>query len=66
MVVNKNISILMLFDCVRVNTVLGSHSICNSEKKGGIFELMMAGADPGGRTRCARPPKIGKKYDFLA
>ena len=32
--VNKNISILMLFDCVRVNTGLGFHWICNSEKKG--------------------------------
>jgi hypothetical protein len=38
--VNKNISILMLFDCVRVNTGLGFHRICNSEKKGGICELM--------------------------
>jgi hypothetical protein len=36
--VNKNISILMLFDCMRVNTGLGSHWICNSgEKKGGRY-----------------------------
>ena len=34
---NKNISILMLFDCVRVNTGLGFHRICNSEKKGGYM-----------------------------
>jgi hypothetical protein len=32
--VNQNISILMLFDCMRVNTGLGSHWICNSEKGG--------------------------------
>ena len=32
--VNKNISILMLFDCVLVNTGLGSHCICNSGKQG--------------------------------
>jgi hypothetical protein len=32
--VNQNISILMLFDCMRVNTGLGSHWICNSEKRG--------------------------------
>ncbi len=32
--VNKNISILMLFDCVRVNTSLGFHWICNRKKKG--------------------------------
>ena len=32
--VNKNISILMLFDCVRVCTSLGFHWICNREKKG--------------------------------
>ena len=38
---NKNISILMLFDCMRVNTGLGSHWICNSEKKRVICELMM-------------------------
>jgi hypothetical protein len=33
----------MLFDCVRVNTGLGFHWICNSEKKrgGGICKLMM-------------------------
>jgi len=35
--VNKNISILMLFDCVRVNTGLGFHWICNSEKRGGVY-----------------------------
>jgi hypothetical protein len=39
--VNKNISILMLFDCVRVNTGLGFHWICNRGIKGGICELMM-------------------------
>ena len=38
--VNKNISILMLFDCVRANISLGFHWICNSEKMGGICELM--------------------------
>jgi len=43
--VNKNISILMLFDCVRVNTGLGFHWICNSEKGGGICELMMVSID---------------------
>jgi hypothetical protein len=32
--VNKNISILMLFDCVLVNTGLGFHWICNSGKQG--------------------------------
>ena len=31
--VNKNISIFMLFDCVRVNTGLGFHWIWNSEIK---------------------------------
>ena len=31
---NKNISILMLFDCVLVNTGLGFHWICNSGKQG--------------------------------
>ena len=35
--VNKNISIFMLFDCMRVNTGLGSHWICNSEKKEGYM-----------------------------
>jgi len=35
--VNKNISILNLFDCVRVNTGLGFHWICNSEKKRGVY-----------------------------
>ena len=35
--VNKNISILMLYDCVRVNTGLGSHWICNNEKRGGGY-----------------------------
>jgi len=35
--VNKNISILNLFDCVRVKTGLGFHWICNSEKKGGYM-----------------------------
>jgi hypothetical protein len=35
--VNKNISILMLFDCVRVNIGLGFHWICNSEKEGGVY-----------------------------
>jgi hypothetical protein len=34
---NKNISILMLFDCVRVNTGLGFHWICNRERKGGGY-----------------------------
>jgi len=44
--VNKNISILNLFDCVRVNTGLGFHWICNSEqKRGGICELMMVSMD---------------------
>jgi hypothetical protein len=38
---------LMLFDCARVNTGLGFHWICNSEKKGGegICELMMVSMD---------------------
>ena len=34
---NQNISILMLFDCVRVNTGLGFHWICNTEEKGGVY-----------------------------
>jgi hypothetical protein len=35
--VNKNISIFMLFDCVQINTGLGFHWICNSEKKVGYM-----------------------------
>jgi hypothetical protein len=35
--VNNNIRILMLFDCMRVNTGLGSHWICNSGKKSGVY-----------------------------
>jgi hypothetical protein len=38
--VNKNISILMLFDCVRVNTNLGFHWICyrkKEKKRGGGY-----------------------------
>jgi hypothetical protein len=35
--VNKNISIFMLFDCMRVYTGLGFHWICNSEKKKGGY-----------------------------
>ena len=34
---NQNISILMLFECVRVNTGLGFHWICNREKKRGGY-----------------------------
>ena len=40
--VNKNISILMIFDCVLVNTGLRFHWICKREERGGgICKLMI-------------------------
>ena len=43
--VNKNISILMLYDCVRVNTGLVLIESVIVNKRGGICELMMITID---------------------